>query len=123
MLIERDKLNRAVRAERRREALERKTQTEAPSAEAFRFGGDEFCMLFRGVTKEQAAHICEGLIEDFGRIAVAKEYEPATMSFGIAQWDGTAEPSEFLKQADTALYRAKRSRGSVCVFDPEQDSA
>lgn len=87
------------------------------NAEPFRFGGDEFCIILFDRTKEQAAQICEELIELFGFIPAAHQYRKATVSFGIAEWDGKTAPADFLKQADEALYEAKKERGCVRIYN------
>lgn len=88
----------------------------AQNAQPFRFGGDEFCLVFFDRAKEDAAKLCEELIVLFGEIPIAKKIRPATASFGVAEWDHRATPAELLKQADDALYRAKEDRGCVRVY-------
>lgn len=86
-----------------------------PGARAFRFGGDEFCLLLPGVSARRAAEICEGLLADFGNLPVCTEFRRTTLSFGLAGWHRGIPLEEILRRADEALYEAKRTRGCVRV--------
>lgn len=86
---------------------------------AARFGGEEFCILLRQVSQQQAKRIAETMrnkIEKgrFDNISV-------TCSFGITSTEINAEvpsPSDLIHQADLALYRSKSlGRNQVTVWD------
>jgi diguanylate cyclase (GGDEF)-like protein len=83
-----------------------------------RIGGEEFAILMRGTTVDQAERICERLgqrIAETGIAAPGGEFR-LTISTGIAALDGNADAA-FLA-ADSALYRAKnagRSRLEVAA--------
>ena len=102
---------------------------------AFRYGGEEFIMLFAGKTAEQVLPHVEAIrqtIADYdialrtkprpSKAPKAKSQKPprekivkVTSSFGIAQ--RSAQHSDFasiMKQADVALYAAKKA-GRNCV--------
>jgi len=79
-----------------------------------RHGGEEFVMLFRGLTPPQAQKRLDELRERFSnRNFVNRQTdEPIgqiTFSGGIADVFGHADPRAALKAADEALYRAKES--------------
>ncbi len=84
-----------------------------------RIGGEEFCLLLTRSDKETVTK----KIETF-RQAIEEEtihYEQShlsiTASFGIAyKSSNTSSVSDFLKQADDALYQAKRA-GRNCTFE------
>ncbi len=80
--------------------------------QAFRYGGDEFAILFPQTTNEDAYQVAERV-----RKQVASEvktgYMPLTVSLGLASWpaDGIGL-NEIIAAADAALYQAKRSGGN-----------
>jgi diguanylate cyclase (GGDEF)-like protein len=87
---------------------------------AYRLGGEEFLVLLPGSNLTQAAALAEQLREGVAQHCVAGGVA-VTMSFGV----GASEPghvfdyAEVFKEADAALYRAKRSgRDQVCLSDP-----
>lgn len=91
-----------------------------PDAALCRSGGEEFLLLQPGVSLAQAQRIAERL-----RARVAShEMETGghiTISLGVAHWPAdTPDLAAVLKQADKALYEAKR-RGRNCVVVAEAD--
>src|SRR5262249_12711732 len=93
---------------------------------AFRFGGEEFCILFNGARSRSAAEACEQARERIENERVRIRSAPATrkrvqavkrsaqsdvrvtVSVGLAERDAqTRAPHEVLKAADQALYKAK----------------
>jgi diguanylate cyclase (GGDEF)-like protein len=81
-----------------------------------RIGGDEFALLLRRTSREDARRVAERLTE-----TIRPDSETgAGISIGIATFDGTAEdldPGELLIAADIALFEAKESgRGQAVVF-------
>jgi diguanylate cyclase (GGDEF)-like protein len=101
---------------------------------AFRFGGEEFCVLF-GSTHSRAAEACEAARRrvEQARVRIRSVPNPrrrtqavrrneasdvrVTVSIGLAERDAVARtPDEVLKTADQALYRAKASgRNGIVV--------
>lgn len=87
-----------------------------------RFGGDEFTILLEQVQDVgEATRVAERLIEalDTPFTIAGREVNAAT-SIGIAVGAGqTTSAADFLRDADSALYRAKvTKRGSFLVFEP-----
>jgi diguanylate cyclase (GGDEF)-like protein len=87
---------------------------------ASRFGGDEFAALLASVDREAAARIADRIIE-----AVRQPYTIegkqvfVNASVGIAIGSPGQDPSELLRNADVAMYRAKRGgEGRREIFDP-----
>lgn len=90
-------------------------------ASVFRFGGDEFCMIFYGgVSRAEAA--CREIARRLSKSDVCREIRTITMSAGIAAWTDGITPSELLKRADTALYTAKETRGRAVVYAPHAEA-
>jgi len=85
-----------------------------------RIGGDEFAILTSGTDSLGATEQADRL-----RILVREEVGTAaaiggvTMSFGVADWEGSDDSTEtIMLRADRRLYRAKAIRDVVCAGDP-----
>lgn len=93
--------------------------------EAFRYGGEEFCLLFSGSSMHQAKEICEDLRKRVAALRLPVRSEPTrsragsgrsrepgtvkvTISIGLAaRSERIKAPVDVLKAADKALYAAK----------------
>lgn len=76
---------------------------------AGRYGGDEFCVVLKGAELAAAAKVAERIRSDVER-AVCERIPGlrCTLSIGLAAHSGsTQSASEWVKEADAALYRAK----------------
>jgi diguanylate cyclase (GGDEF)-like protein len=88
---------------------------------AARFGGDEFAVMLQGVTApgqatEIAGRIIHAMSEPF-EIAGRQVFIGA--SVGISMSPGGRPPADLVREADLAMYQAKRlGRGRFEVFDP-----
>jgi len=93
-----------------------------PRDSAARFGGDEFTILLTNLWDAGGAvrvtkRLLETLHEPF---AVGNHEVAVSASVGIALGNGdTAGPSDLLRNADTALYQAKGTKGRYEVFRPK----
>jgi diguanylate cyclase (GGDEF)-like protein len=88
---------------------------------AARFGGDEFTILLANLWDAGAAvHVTERLLAALREpFVIAKHEVNVSASAGIALGNGdTALPSDLLRNADTALYQAKATKGQYEVFRP-----
>ena len=88
---------------------------------AARFGGDEFTILLANLWDASAAvRVTERLLEALHEPFVIAKHEVAvSASVGIALGNGdTARPSDLLRNADTALYQAKGTKGRYEMFRP-----
>ncbi len=86
-----------------------------------RFGGDEFVVLVEDTGgPEEAVRVAERIVEGFGgpfRLDGRELY--ARASIGIATGDArTKTPEDLLRDADTAMYRAKDGGLEYSLFDP-----
>jgi diguanylate cyclase (GGDEF)-like protein len=115
----------------------------AEGGKPFRYGGEEFCLLFKGKTEQEVLdtlEACRQAIANYDMVVRDKNHRPAklkqgetrrgaskrksnlrlTVSIGVASSDsanlnGSLNPFEqVLKSADQALYRAKAS-GRNCI--------
>ncbi len=66
-----------------------------------RLGGDEFAILIAGLTLREAREVVD-------RVAAADR--DASVSTGVAQWDGEESAEALLARADAEMYRQKRER-------------
>lgn len=93
---------------------------------AARLGGDEFAILVRGAgSQERLHHIATRLVAEMAQPQeVAGQVLHTGMSAGIATVAGRqAEPAEGMRQADLALYEAKRAgRGTVELFHSDLET-
>ncbi|MEA2126333.1 MAG: hypothetical protein QOI80_3115, partial [Solirubrobacteraceae bacterium] len=92
---------------------------------AARFGGDEFAVLLEGISsEEEAAETAERLLEAIAvPFGVAQKELSLRSSLGIAimspSTTGAADPEELVRDADAAMYIAKRDgKGTYRMFEP-----
>ena len=89
-----------------------------------RFGGDEFVVVTLGLERESAVReVAENVLRAFETpVAIAEGTILMTPSVGIAVGSrlNPAGPDDLLANADQAMYRAKRLRLGVEVFDDRQ---
>ena len=92
---------------------------------AGRLGGEEFALILPEATAQSAVAAGERLRQLIAdrRIAVGEHCITVTISLGAAVCHpGTQGIEDLLKQADVALYEAKRAgRNRVCRFDASLD--
>lgn len=88
-----------------------------------RHGGEEFVMLFRGLTKEQAFEELDRLRAQMAERRLVNRatevpFGQITFSAGLADVFACGQPRTALKAADAALYRAKQEgRNRVLIAD------
>jgi diguanylate cyclase (GGDEF)-like protein len=109
-----------------RAAAQRMTGLCRPSEFFARLSGDEFAIVQTRADARAAASLAARLCEAMGQpfdLSCGRMFTGA--SIGIAMTgDSYADPSELYRQADLALYRAKKeARGSFCLFEPDMDAA
>jgi len=87
-----------------------------------RFGGDEFCVLIKGLARPQLEAYAGRIMEKFGRSSfswIDNGQIKFTVSIGIALYSDFHPGNylEMLKCADKALYRAKEEgKNRVCFY-------
>ncbi len=83
----------------------------------FRYGGDEFCMLFRNLDMAEAEAICRQILVKLNAVTFP-EYPTLrlTASFGLAACMGQIDAVRLFINADHALYEAKKGRNTVYIF-------
>ncbi|HEX5563514.1 MAG TPA: tetratricopeptide repeat-containing diguanylate cyclase [Sporosarcina sp.] len=86
-----------------------------------RFGGDEFAIILRNLSLEEAQHKAENLLEAVRSIKIEKDgiYISLTASVGLADnANGTIRTfTKLFHQADVALYQAKEDgKNRICIM-------
>jgi diguanylate cyclase (GGDEF)-like protein len=88
---------------------------------AVRWGGEEFLLVLRGCDLAEAQRIAENLRQNIAQksFEVGGKSLVVTISIGVAEYDGSEVPEQWINRADTALYAAKNAgRNHVCVASP-----
>lgn len=95
----------------------------AGNATVFRYGGDEFCLLFPNLNMAEAVLICERIQEKLkGLYFESYPLPKLTVSFGLAAYSDQLNAARLFTSADQALYEAKKVRNSIRIFQPESPS-
>jgi len=82
----------------------------------FRYGGDEFCILFYDTEIDEALHICEQIKDKIKDIDIGVEPRPKiSASFGLARYSDGMNDAQLFINADRALYKAKILRNRIEV--------
>jgi diguanylate cyclase (GGDEF)-like protein len=77
---------------------------------AYRYGGEEFCVLMRETTAEDAIHFAERARRRIEQRFASGELVGITASFGVAGFSAeTPLPTALLEAADEALYESKHA--------------
>ena len=88
----------------------------------FRIGGDEFTVLLHTINAEiDAGLVAEKLIESISQPLVIKEqkfYPSVSIGISIFPRDG-ADINTLIKNADEAMYEAKKEKSRYCFYSPE----
>ncbi|PZD74066.1 Phytochrome-like protein cph2 [Acaryochloris thomasi RCC1774] len=92
-----------------------------------RLGGDEFAVLIEDASAKEIIGLADRILRQFIQPFQLHQYEVFTgTSIGIARSTGShyQSPEDMLRDADTALYRAKaEGRGCYAMFDPIMQSS
>ena len=92
-----------------------------------RLGGDEFAVIQVDTTPENAALLAERIVASLAEpeeLSIGVVYFGASIGITYVTSENSGDPTECLRQADLAMYRAKeRGRGGYCFFEPDMDTA
>ncbi|MDD4312061.1 MAG: GGDEF domain-containing protein [Eubacteriales bacterium] len=83
----------------------------------YRYGGDEFCLILKSTTIDDAKLLCERAQMrlrriDFEGVSALKP----TASFGLTAYQPSDGVTRLFNQADEALYEAKRTRNAIRIY-------
>jgi len=120
-----DTLGHSVGDDLLRAVAERVKIIAGPKRFVSRFGGDEYALFLRDVDAHDTLA--------FGQVLISAISDPFTVqghkivvgaSVGCSIGSGNDDPVQLIKNADTALYRAKAAGGgNALLFDPDMDKA
>jgi len=101
-------------------SIETDELTDTPAAYAFRFGGDEFIVVFPGKTTEQAYKLAVNILHNIKHRPCLYRGHSYKISFsgGIATFPRDGETAnELIEKADKAMYHSKKTgKGKVSRF-------
>ena len=77
----------------------------------YRYGGDEFCILFKGASTEEIKAMIQTVQRDLDEHLekVSEDQMPVTISSGLAFLDKKDDATSWIRKADQALYQSKRN--------------
>jgi diguanylate cyclase (GGDEF)-like protein len=77
---------------------------------AYRYGGEEFCILLRETTAVDAMHLAERVRQRIELRFASGETPGVTASFGVAEFSAaTPAPRALIEAADAAMYESKHA--------------
>lgn len=92
----------------------------AKNCMVFRFGGDEFCLLFQNISMDEARAVCTEIQKEVRDFQISDTIVLSlTTSFGLAKYNPDAGVTELFIRADYALYSAKKERNKVVIFQAD----
>ncbi|WP_105640652.1 sensor domain-containing diguanylate cyclase [Cronobacter dublinensis] len=92
--------------------------TLSDTAQAFRYGGEEFLVLLPCMAEAQAHALATRLLHQVSGLSLrynGQEIGPVSVSIGLATWPDHARRENLVKNADIALYLAKEMGRSRIV--------
>ena len=75
---------------------------------AFRFGGDEFAIIFHDCDLKCAHKMVERIQKQIKKLS--RDHMDIQISFGLSVYDGTKSLEQVKNEADAALYQSKKER-------------
>jgi diguanylate cyclase (GGDEF)-like protein len=91
---------------------------------AYRYGGEEFCVLLRETTAEDAMHFAERLRQRIEQRFESGALSGITASFGVADFTAdTSTPRALVEAADAAMYESKHAGRNRTTLSSRPPSA
>ncbi|MCH8538773.1 MAG: diguanylate cyclase [Alkalimonas sp.] len=112
------------------EIANRIQQTVRSADTVARFGGDEFIVLVRDIDEDEqrcrhhmqtlANKIQQSLMRPYP--LTSDSMHQCSSSIGLVLFQGSADSDELLRQADSAMYIAKKQQSQSCWFQPSSSA-
>jgi diguanylate cyclase (GGDEF)-like protein len=77
-----------------------------------RYGGDEFLVMLPKTSIADACMIAQRILDAIGTLNIENSYETIGLSIGVSEQNQEMPPSDALKHADEAMFRAKKNGGN-----------
>lgn len=84
---------------------------------AFRYGGDEFLIVYQNTTTKTALKITERIKDDFKKNEFLKKYN-LSLSSGIASYHKSENYKDLIDRADQAMYKSKMNGKDRITLSP-----
>gem|GEM_PF-384334 len=81
---------------------------------AYRYGGDEFTVILPGATQVEALQVAERIRKTFDNTPYLKQIK---LSIGLVEFDPHYDLTTFVKDADEAMYTAKKMGGNQIFIE------
>ncbi|MDK2807368.1 MAG: hypothetical protein PWP24_97 [Clostridiales bacterium] len=92
----------------------------AGKATPFRYGADEFCLLFRDAKMKEAILMCKKIQVELAKLRFREAPElRLTVSIGLSSYQKGWNAVKLFVYADQALYEAKKVGNAIEVFEKE----
>jgi len=87
--------------------------------EAYRYGGEEFCILMRDTQLNGAMRMADKLRKSIAQALIIHDNQPfsITASMGVTQLEHKDSVQALIARADSALYRAKNAGRNQAIAD------
>lgn len=100
------------------------SKSNSETVTAFRYGGDEFCLLFCNVQIDEAVLICNDIKKRLNSLQIENNLMlKLTVSIGLAEYSKQLDASRLFIHSDTALYQAKEVRNTIQVFTMKPETS
>jgi diguanylate cyclase (GGDEF)-like protein len=87
---------------------------------AYRYGGEEFCVVLRETNAQDAVHFAERLRQRIEQRFESGELTGVTASFGVAEFSAdTPTPRALVEAADAAMYESKHAGRNRVSLSPQ----
>ncbi len=83
----------------------------------YRYGGDEFCMLFKNSSIDEVAGICRRIQHELSAVSYEIGFENnLTVSIGISMYNEKTDVARMILNTDRALYSAKIEKNTIQIY-------